>query len=133
MCLANVCRDIISSALMLMYDVNRKDRTSKISVKLQPLVRDPRSMQISLPAGAAAAASSLKIIAASSLRGRLTIMSSRAYNLLPYPKLDESIFYSSPEWEQAAAGSNTGATATMRSGDGSSQSPRIEAQLSQDY
>ena len=107
---------------------NRKDRTSKISVKLQPFLKDPHSMQISLPG----AASCLEIIAASSLRGRLAVFSSRAYKLLPYPKLDDSIYFSSPEWEQAAVSAG-GDTIVSISSAGSQSRPKMTAQLSQDY
>jgi hypothetical protein len=107
----------------------RKDKVSKISVRLQPLVRNSnKQISLSLPPAC------FKIIAASSLRGCLTVFSSRAYDLLPYTKMDSDIFYSSPEWEKAALGSSSGTGAHDSSAiAASSLSPKMEAQLSQDY
>lgn len=104
----------------------RKDRCGKISVRLQLLER--KSNQLSV----AASASSFKIIASSSLRGRLTVFSSRAYNLLPYAKEDDSILYSSPEWEEQSA---LGSKAERRDeiSPTCAHSKSIRAQLSQDY
>jgi len=107
----------------------RKDRCGKISVRLQLLERN--SSQLSL----STSVSSFKIIASSSLRGRLTVFSSRAYFLLPYAKDDDSILYSSPEWEeQSALGSKTERIVKLdKISPTGAPSKSMKTQLSQDY
>ena len=121
------CRDLKSSSekfllnpVARIVEFFRKDRGSKISVRLQPLFRESRMLK-------SFASSSYKIIAASSLRGRLTVYSARAYNILCYTKVDQCIYFSSPDWEKEVIGPGKNAECTQ------ALRPRIDVQLSQDY